>query len=846
MRAAIKAAATGLRCALTGADHLGFIHFRMLPITKSKAMNIHSKTKIEDILHQLNTNKINEILLVATAYEAFILEKDGRLVERIHDEFSEINLFYFPRITRASNTQEALEYLENQNFDLVITLANLPHNDAFELSKAVKSKRNHLPVVVLLSDPAALNRIAAPSRNSILDGVFFWSGDPSLFLAITKLVEDRQNIEDLQTELVKVILVVDDSVEYYSKFLPVVYGEVMKQTQALMKECHNEVQKAAYMRTRTKILLASNYEDAFYLFQTHRKSLLAVISDIAYPKNAMLTPDAGIQFAQTIRQEQFDMPIILMSADDHSATAKKMEITFVNKNSPMFPSDLRNFLIANMGFGDFVFRMPDGKEIARAANMKEFQTLVPRMPAESILYHARRNHISRWLMSHGNYELALRLRPRKTEEFNDDAFLLKQYLLETFSNDRASKQVGQMVRYHPKDWDSDFILVGKGSLGGKARGIAFVNYLLPKSEIPGEFSNICIKIPKTVAISSDEFDYFLDHNVIKDVLGQDDMHIAERFLQGECSQSLHHILQDFLEHVHTPIAVRSSSLLEDCQYLLMAGLYSSYLLPNNHSDIQVRLQQLLQAIKMVYASVFFRKSRNYIENTKYKLHDEKMGIVIQEVIGESQGDFIYPSFSGIAQSYNFIPFTYVDTQDHIAKVIGSTEGVVQIALGLSRMVIEQGKAMRFCPSMPQLLPQFYQGFDILQRAQTCFYALNVQQNSWQELMDHKNLVCLELEQAKPELLRFLASTLDLENQTLDHDPDAKGPKVITFSNFLRFHPFPLNIILSRLLSLFKEAMARDIEIEFAVNLQEEAMTKPTLYILQIRPLSVPKFAEKNT
>lgn len=790
------------------------------------------KIEIDKILQQLNSFRINEILLVATRYESFILEKDGQLVEQIHQEFSELNLKYLPRITRASTTLESLSQLDTHHFDLVITMHNLQDNDAFELAKLIKNKYPYIPVVMLLSDPSYLSKVEAPNLNSILDGVFFWTGDPSLFLAIIKTMEDRRNIvHDIKTGLVKAILVVDDSIQYYSKFLPVVYGEVMRQTQALMKEGINEFQKLLYMRTRPKILLASNYEDAMQLFQTYHEEILSVISDVAYPKNGILTPTAGFQFVAELRKIRADLPIILMSADNPNADeAYKLGVNYINKNSPSCPNDFKNFIVTNMGFGDFVFRTLDGHEIGRAGNMKEFQRILPKIPPESLIYHAQHNHISTWLSAHGKYDLALELRPRKVSDFGDDAKKMADFLVATFINYRESEQTGQVVKYRPGDWDSDVIQVGGGSLGGKARGIAFMNYLLANSNLTSHFPNIKIKVPKTIGIGVEEFDNFLDSNHLKDVLLNQDHLINQKFLSAKLSTKLQSILVDFLQEFRRPIVVRSSSLLEDSQFLPFAGV-SSFILPNHHPDLQVRLQQLQQAIQLIYASVFSTRSKIYIANTPYKIQEVKMGIVIQELVGETIEHYVYPSFSGIAQSYNYYPFSYLNNRG-IPQILDPKAGSAQVAMGFSRMVIEAGQAVRFCPQAPQLVSLALEGW---RNYQTSFYALDLE-NTSNPMQKNSNIVTLEMSKATPELLDLICSTYNIATQTLQDDIHAEGPQVVTFAKILRQSAFPLGYLLQEILSLLRTAMSREVEIEFAVNLHDSFSQKPTLYLLQVRPL----------
>ncbi len=793
------------------------------------------KLNIEQSLYQLTPHKINKILLVATWYESFILEKDGRLVEQIYEEFSELKLTEIPHITRASNTQEALNYLDSRNFDLVITMSNLPDIDAFQLAKLIKSKYPNLPVVLLLTDPSYLALISPPVSNSILDGVFFWSGDPALFLAIIKSVEDRKNIShDIKSELVKVILVVDDSIQYYSKFLPVVYTEVMRQTQILSKEGLNYREKLAYIRARPKILLASNYEDAMNIAQMYSNALLGVITDIAYPKEGKLTDNSGLQLVTTLRNCNPDLPVILMSADDRNAQeACKLEISYVNKNSPSYGNDLKNFMVANMGFGDFVFRNPDnGYEIAHVSSMKEFEKILPKIPAESLLYHCSRNHVSTWLMSHGKYEIALALRPKKISDFASPE-VIKKFLIDAFTNYRQSRQIGQLVKYTPGDWDSNFIQIGNGSVGGKARGIAFVNYLLATQKLDKSIPNVRLKIPKSIAITVEEFDLFLNVNHLnKDILFyQDDRRIREKFLEAKLSESLQKSLKDFLQEFKQPIAVRPSSLMEDYEYLPFAGI-SSFILPNNHPELHIRLEQLFQAIKLLYASVFNHTNKGYLGS---KIQEVKMGVVIQELVGRSYGQYFYPSFSGMAQSWNNNHFWYTNEKNERC-LTENKEGSAQIAMGLGKMIMEECRAVQFCPCQPKSFYEYHSAADFWHTTQTYFYALD-QNVSQPNLLDNVAPIAkLEVEQATSQLITQICTAYSLKTQVIQKDINGNGVKVATFEKILNGQIFPICAVLKQLLKVLKDSLAKEVEIEFAVNLQESSDQEHEFYILQIRPL----------
>lgn len=791
-------------------------------------MTKHSKI---ELLHTLMPKRISKILIVSTLYEAFIIEKDGQLAEQIYYEFMDVELTYMPKITRVSTLHEAKELISKQRFDLVITMMNLPDTDAFKLAKEIKAIKSNLPVILLLSDPSYLSS-TQHQRDGSLDGIFFWSGNPSLFFAIIKCMEDRMNIEnDLSTGLIKIILVIEDSPKYYSKFLPIIYGEVMKQTLRLIKDGITEAQKIMRRKTRPKIMLATSYEEAKEIFDTYKHHILGIVSDIAFPKGEGIIDNAGFVFSEYVHETIDDMPIIVMSADyENKEIADERELAFADKNLYSFHHDLKSFIINNMGFGDFIFRDSHGKMVAKASNIKELHDMLLAVPSDSLLYHTSRNHISTWLMARGEYDIAFTMRSKKTRDFKNNPEAMREYIVNTISNFRNAEQSGVVVRYKPGDWDSTFIQVGNGSLGGKARGIAFINYILHTTSINKKFKRIDLKIPKTVAITVEEYGKFIEYNGLKDLyLIDDDEIITHKFLDGHLSSELQNILFDFLKQSDQPLAIRSSSLLEDSHFLPFAGIYSTYMLPNNEVDIKERLTSLLRAIKLVYASTYTRKSKSYIKSTPYKIEDEKMGIVIQEIIGEKYGNNFYPTFSGVAQSYNYYPVSYMKSE----------EGVVQVAIGLGRLVIEGGNAVRFAPKYPDILPQFFSVADTFKNSQKYYYTLNLDSER-HFLEEYETLQTFNIDKADTSILNLVSSVYDINDHMIKEDMFAKGPKVITFANILKYNAFPLSEIVNKLLNVLRDAIGKEIEIEFAVNIDPESKKKPSFNILQVRPLVIAK------
>jgi len=753
------------------------------------------------------------------------------LVEQIYNDFQELQLVYLPRISRVSTSTEALQIIQERKFDLVITMNSLLDSDVFKLGEAIKEKQPQLPVVLLLTNPMVIDAVNQHPKHKVFDAVFFWAGDAMLFSSIIRCMEDRLNlIEDIGTGLVKIIVVVDDSIQSYSQLLPVVYQEIMRQTHCLMQEELNEVQKILRSRARPKILLAASIEEATAITSKHKTDLLGIICKIAWGYDSQ--DIRGYTFANDTKKTMHDLPVIVIADNQQQQSVLNTNgLAFVHKDSPTFRNDLKNFIVWNMGFGDFVFRLPTGQEVGRARNIKEFQEVILKIPDESLRYHALRNHISLWLLARGEYGLALEFRPKNVEDFCTIQEL-KGYIADAIAAYRNKKQSGVVVKYRPGDWDSSFIQIGNGSLGGKGRGIAFINYLLATRDIASKFPQVHIRIPKTVALTTEQFDQFLDHNNLRNtyLLG-DDQEICRKFVDAPMPMGIIEPLSDFIKQCRRPIAIRSSSLLEDSQYLPFAGIYSTYMLANNHSNDQMRLENLLRMIKLVYASVFFKCSRAYLEATPYKLEEEKMAVVIQEIVGQAYDQYFYPTFSGVAQSYNFYPISHMEPQD----------GAAQVAMGLGRLVIEGGNAIRFCPKYPDILPQFANVPETLRNAQNYFYALDLQFNPEHVFNEGDTLARLNTAQAAFSVLQKVSSIYNYEDNRISDDMSSKqGFRVLTFRPILYYQKFPLAEILAELLPILRESIGKDIEMEFAVNMFENEHIPSVFNILQVRPLVVNK------
>ncbi len=797
----------------------------------------YSKFKFgEDIFHQLMQKRVRDILLVSTFYDAFIFEQDGRLSEQVFGEYRQLNLSTSPRITSVPTGADALEKLKEHSFELVITMMRIGEIGPFQLAKKIKEDHPDLPVLLLLnvaSDYVIWEN--HPEDKKYIDDVFLWNGDTKLFLAMIKSIEDRLNVDyDTTNGLVRVILLVEDSVHYYSLFLPSLYSVIMRQTQKLIEEEVSDINKRLRMRIRPKVILAHDYNEAIEAYHRYKDYLLCLISDVRYKVNGEVDPQAGIKLLRHIKMTNTDLPMILQSSETaNEKTAAELGVHFLNKNSKNLFAQLRTFMVYNLGFGNFVFRKADGEIIAEAANIAEFEEKILHVSEESLIFHSKFNHFSNWLIAHGEVQIAKRIRPMKIEDFASKEEL-RQFLHHTFRTVRIDKNRGKIINFDAVSLTemNQIIRLTEGSLGGKGRGLAFLNALLTTMDFEKKFEDISIALPSTAIIGTNEFDRFVETNeILEKIQGKNDEEIDGIFIQGQLSEQLVQRLEIYLEGVHYPIAVRSSSLLEDSQAQPLAGVYRTFMLPNNHPDKMYRLRQLMDAIKLVFASVYLSDARNFLEALNFKAEEEKMAVIIQETVGSLKGDnHYYPHISGVAQSYNFYPTSYML----------HTDGIANIALGLGKSVVEGKLNFRFCPRYPEteMLPQT----EMVRSAQKEFYALDLTLNDFDLTKGEEiTLAKLTLKDAeKHGVLRYLASVWDYENYRLTDNLEERGLKVLTFSGILKYNHFPLARIVSELLEIGEIALGIPVEIEFAVNLDynHETGSKPTFYILQVRPLSV--------
>jgi hypothetical protein len=790
----------------------------------------------EDIFHQLMQRRVRDILLVSTFYDAFIFEQDGRLSEQIFGEYRQLNLSTAPRITSVPTGADALEKLRDHSYDLVITMMRIGETGPFQLAREIKSKHPNLPVLLLLNVASDyLIWENHPEDQQYIDDVFLWNGDTKLFLAMVKSIEDRLNVDyDTAHGLVRVIILVEDSVHFYSMFLPSLYNVIMRQTQKLIEEEVSDINKRLRMRIRPKVIMAHTYEEALSAYEKYKDYLLCLISDVRFKHNGEEDPRAGISLIQHIKRSHTDLPIILQSSEmENKAKAEELDVHFLNKNSKNLFANLRNFMVYNLGFGNFIFRNAKGEVIDEATNIAEFEEKILQIPEESVVFHSRFNHFSNWLIAHGEVQIAKRIRPMKVEDFSSKDEL-RQFLHHTFRTVRIDKNRGKIINFDAVSLTemNQIIRLTEGSLGGKGRGLAFLNALLCTMDYEKKFEDINISLPSTAIIGTNEFDGFVEkYNIAERIQDKSDEEIDRMFIEGKLSDQLVKRLEIYLDGVNYPIAVRSSSLLEDSQAQPLAGVYRTFMLPNNHPDKMLRLRQLMDAIKLVFASVYMADARNFLEALNFKVEEEKMAVIIQETVGTLQSDrYYYPHISGVAQSYNFYPTSYMQ----------HTDGIANIALGLGKSVVEGKLNFRFCPRYPEteMLPQM----EMVRTAQKEFYALDMSRNDFDLTQgEESTLAQLSIKEAeKHGVLRYLTSVWDYENNRLTDNLEERGMKVLTFSGILKYNYFPLAKIVEELLEIGEVALGIPVEIEFAVNLDynHELEFKPTFYILQVRPLSV--------
>lgn len=789
------------------------------------------------IFHDLMLKKVKDILLVSTPYDAWIMDEDCRLYERIIHEYEGLNLSHPPRLHWVSSGEEALREIDQKKFDMVITMPRVWGMDSFVLGQRIKEKDPEIPVVLMTHRvPPARECGPGGVLPAGIDQIFAWSGNTDILVALIKSAEDRMNVDhDTQAAGIRVILFVEDSPYYITSLLPILYRELVTQTQAVLEEGLNEEHRLLTMRARPKILVAGSYEEAVSLYEQFEPYVLGVISDVRFSRNCNRDDEAGLTFLRRIKRERFDIPLLLTSSEPENASkAESIPAVFVDKNSPTLHAEVRSFFLDYLGFGEFVFRRPDGREIARAGNLRALEAGIKSIPLDSFYYHCNHNDFSRWLFARTEIMLAKKLRPITHADFSYDLEHHRDYVISIIRMRRKQRQRGVVADFEADDFDpdTDFRKIGKGSLGGKARGLAFVSKLLHGKGLSlyEKYSGLDILVPQTLVITTDAFDAFVEENKLKRFSTESlpDEAVAERFLAGRFPDWVERDLRAYLGHITYPLAIRSSSLLEDAHAFAYAGLYRTYMIPNDHPILEIRLAHLVKAVKLVYASTYFQGPKAFSKRVGHRTEEEKMAVIIQKMEGDHYGHYFYPAISGAAQSHNFYPFAPAKPED----------GIAAIALGLGKSVMEGEKALRFSPRFPKNLPQYAKVEDMLENAQQHFYALKLE-GIPQPLThnDETTLTRRQVTAAEAELpMRLLAGTYVPEEHRIKETTQIPGPRVLTFSRVLKHDLVPLPGLLMDILKMGEDGMGCPVEIEFSVNLYENPNRKPTVAVLQMRPM----------
>ena len=786
--------------------------------------------------HDVMRHRIMDVLLVASPYDAFLLGEAGELSERVLGEFRNLDLHYGPGITPVSTGGEALELArEQRRFNLILSALQLGDMNGAELARRVRAAGLDAPVVLLAFDNRELRGFLARNDLSAVDRVFLWQGDARILLAIVKSVEDEMNAaHDTEAVGVQVILLVEDNIRYYSSFLPVIYAELLHHSQRLIAEGANLSEKILRMRARPKILLCSSFERAWDVFGRYQEHILGVVSDVEFPREGRWSAEAGLSLTRLIKQSWPDIPVLLQSSrSENEPRAREAGAEFLLKGSPTLLTDLRRFMLADFGFGDFAFRLADGREVDRASDLRSLEAKLRTAPADSVAYHAERNHFSRWLKARTEFALAHALRPRRLADFGSVEGL-RRNLVDAIAAYRRERNQTVVADFDSETFDGsgDFYRIGGGSLGGKARGLAFVRRLLSESRFREELPAVPIGVPAAVVLGTGVFDRFLEENDLADsaIHEEQDTEIERRFLAASFPEDARAELRAFLAYALHPLAVRSSSLLEDSQYHPFTGVYQTYMLRNNHPFLEVRLESVLRAVKRVFASTFSNSAKAYIRTTPYRLEEEKMAVIVQRIVGAAHGSRYYPDFAGVARSHNFYP----------TPPLRSEDGIAAVGLGLGREVVEGGNCLRFCPRHPRHIVQFSSVGDMLRNSQRWFWALDLAAGDEGEMRESR----FELEVAEADgTLSAVASTYSAENDAVYDGVSRPGIRLVSFAPVLKHGLFPLAPALARLLELGSWGMGAPVEVEFAVTLGSAAAPRE-MGVLQLRPLALSRETEE--
>lgn len=777
--------------------------------------------------------RVNNILLVSSRYDFYTLVDDGQLTEAIFSEYLELNLHYAPSITRVYSGEAALEALEQHQFDLVITMMRLGDMRLDDFCRSVKDMNPDIPVALLGYQSKELQILLNEGAIDLFDRTFIWSGDRKLFLAIIKLLEDLINARsDCKDFGVRAIILVEDSPQFYSSYLPLIYTELIKQGQMLIEEGKNFAEKLLRQRARPKILHATNYEEAWRYFHKYRQELLGIITDVKFPVNGKEESRAGLKYIRRVREKCPELPVLVQSSQEELRDEiSELNAAFVNKGSRTLLQEVRDFMFTNFGFGDFIFRMPDGTEVDRARTIRQLRKKLHSVPDESLRYHASHDHFSNWLLARTRFRLAQEIKPVKITEF-ESFEELRSYIIRKIDELVIYDERGMIAELSHEDFDSSatFLRIGGGSMGGKARGLAFIDNILKNYLHPSYFPNVRIKIPRSVILCTDVFNQFMELNDLLPVVVQNipDEEIVHHFMNGRFPSNIEEDLRVIVRQNNQPLAIRSSSLLEDTLYQPFAGIYATVMLPNSNDDLYVRFEELLQAIKFVYASTYLKSAKNYIEATGHRIEEEQMAVIIQETAGMRFDNYYYPHYSGVARSYNYYPFGDAKQSD----------GVVNLAVGLGKTIVDGGVSAQFCPQYPTIMPQFATRRDYFSNSQKKFFAIDLESDPLKEdPSEDENLALLSTKDAESHgTLEYMASTFCTEDDSLYEGTFRKGLRVVNFAPILQSEYIPLAKVLRLLMNLCETAMNCPVEIEFAGVLGQHFDDISEFDFLQVRPM----------
>lgn len=786
-----------------------------------------------DVFHDLMPFKVKEILLISSLYDAYAIEREGRFSEHMLGTYGQLSLTSFPRITGVSSLNQAMGLLSTKHFDLIIYMVGVDKKLPILVSEKIKAIYPYIPIFLLMNNNTDVGYfLKMQGQLPFIDQLFAWNGDANIFFTMIKYLEDEVNAEnDTRIGEVRVILVVEDLPVYYSRYLSFLYRVVMEQTKRIIEDvAADELYKVLRMRARPKILLASNFDEAIRIINKYKKYMLCLITDVKFERDGVFDENAGIELLNYVGEQFNNLPTILQSSDEsYAEIAKKYNSLFVNKHSETLYKDFQDFITNFLGFGDFVFKNKEGHQIAVAHNMKSFEKHLKNISDESLIYHASRDHFSMWLLARGEIRVASIINPKKVTDFKD-AKELRKTLLNLIKEYRNEQEAGNVIpfKFDQEFNDQNIYTLAEGSMGGKGRGLSFINSLINNYDFSKSLPDINIKSPKTFVIGIQEFETFIKNNDLAHYILEETNYynVRKAFLNGKLSNELVSKLSHLLQQITKPLAIRSSGIFEDSLTQPFAGIFDTYLLPNNHPEHKERLIQVENAIKLVFASTYSGTAKGYVKAINYKIEDEKMAVVIQEVVGNQYSNLFYPHISGVAQSYNFYPFAHMKPE----------EGFALAAVGLGKYVVEGNRAYRFSPKYPGT--EINSPADQIKNTQVRFYAVNMKKDK-PNLLDgeiagltYKDLSVAE----KNKTLTHCVSTYNPDSNTFYPGLSKDGPRVANFANILKYNYIPLAKTLEVVLELGKDAMGTAVEIEYAVDLTKDENGKASFYILQIKPL----------